>query len=207
MASFILAGEKMSINQEIIKLCFFGPSGSGKSTVAVLAKKILLEKNYSVQKINVGQPLHQIQDYIYDLFDLPNTGQDGQLLQFIAHHFEGSLGPYFSQKIESIENQNVNGLRVIINSDCRNNSYQYLKKLNFKFIRVLTSQDNVAIRLQTRGDISLAQKCHSVEQTNQIIPDYFLDNNDTLVSLESKTEILINQIINQSQRVSLRELY
>lgn len=207
MANYILAGAKMSIIQKRFKICFFGPSGSGKSTAADIAQKYLIQQNYLVQKVNVGEPLHQIQEYIYSTFNLSNTGQDGPLLQFVAKHFESQLGPHFSKKIQGLEADNCSYSLAIINSDCRDNSYQYLKNLNFKFIRVLASKDNISLRLQVRGDINLAQKNHSVEQISQIIPDYLVDNNESIISLKDKIETLINLIINQSSRTSLRDLF
>lgn len=207
MANYILAGVKMSSNSKIIKLCFFGPSGSGKSTVADIAKKILIQQNYVVKKVNVGEPLHQIQDYIYTTFNLANTGQDGPLLQFIAQRFETSLGPTFLKKIKNIEFINQSHSLVIINSDCRNNSYQYLKELGFKFIRVSTSESNIISRLEVRGDVSLAQKNHSVEQTSEIVTDYFLDNNDSVEDLQNKVINLLHNITIPPTRFCLRDLY
>lgn len=207
MANYILAGAKMSIIQKRFKLCFFGPSGSGKSTAAAIAQKYLTQQNYIVHKINVGEPLHQIQEYIYSTFNLPNTGQDGSLLQFIAKHFELQLGPHFSKKIQSLEANNCSYSLAIINSDCRDNSYQYLKSLDFKFVRVLASKDNIDLRLQVRGDINLAQKNHSVEQISQIIPDFQVDNNESIIILKDNIESLIKYIINQPSRTSLRDLF
>lgn len=207
MANYILDGAKMNIIQKRFKLCFFGPSGSGKSTAADIAQKYLIQQNYIVQKVNVGEPLHQIQEYIYSAFNLPNTGQDGSLLQFVAKHFESQLGPHFSKKIQNLEANNYDHPLAIINSDCRDNSYQYLKNLNFKFVRVSASKDNIGLRLQVRGDINLAQKNHSVEQISQIIPDFLVENNESVASLKDKVETLISHIINQSSRTSLRDLF
>ena len=196
----------MNSSQKIFKICFFGPSGSGKSTCAEIIKSKLIQKKWLVKKINVAEPLHQIQKYIYDVFGLANTGQDGPLLQFIAKYFESQLGPCFSKKVAEIVEQSCNCPLVIINSDCRNNSYQYLKSLGFKFIRVATAENNISDRLALRGDTAPAQKNHSVEQTSDIIADYSIDNNDSIDLLSNKIDQLIDSLIISSKRVCLKDL-
>jgi cytidine deaminase len=190
----MLVGGKMN-TPEVVKVCFFGPSGSGKSTCAEISEGIFKRRNFRVERVNVAQPLHDVQTYSYLRFDLDNTGQDGELLQFLAHHFEAMLGPCFRNRVLKLESKFSGTRLAIINSDCRNNSYSYLRDLNFIFIRVLSDPDTIEKRLGKRGDITLAEKNKSVEQINLIRPDIILDNNGTIGELETRIENLFENTL------------
>lgn len=176
----------------LFRICFFGPSGSGKSTCAKFAISYFKRQGFATCYLNAATPLHQIQKYSYRKFNITNSGQDGKFLQFLASHFEKNLGPNLIKQIAVSESRYVNKKLATINSDCRNNTYPYLKKLGFFFIKVSANPKVIAKRLSQRGDISLAQNSHRVEQSNHIHPHLILQNNKSKKSLEINLEKIFN---------------
>lgn len=186
--------------QKILKLSFFGPSGSGKSTSAKMIEERNLLPDFKIIQANVAKPLHEIQAKAYQLFDIPNTGQDGKLLQFLAKHFEDHLGATCIANIKVELGKDENGGRnlLFLNSDCRQNAYYALKKDGFIFIRVYTKLENIEERKGVRGDISNINDAERVEQIEKITPDYQLDNNGNLKELEMNIKTLLEEILKVS---------
>ncbi len=173
-----------------LRLCFFGKeSGVGKSTAGALAYDYLSFeiKTHSVYRLNVAQPLHDIQSFAYQRFNLESTGQDGRLLQFLAAHFQARLGPTFQANLDHLESLATK--TIIINSDCRNNTYPVLKDRSFIFIEVLRPRPIARI-----GDSSQFNKDHPVEFTSQIVPDLRLDNSGTLEDLRPRLTSLLHHL-------------
>lgn len=186
----------MRTSSRVTRIAFVGVSGSGKSICGKLLNKIMKNDfpNFKVAGLNVALPLHRIQAYAYRSFGLENSGQDGQILQFLASHFENRLGPTFLSNFERVLGKYRKKKLLIINTDCRNNAYRCLKKCGFTFIRVVMSASIRANRLGMRGDLFAADPQHAVEQIDRIKPDYIIENNGDLADLESKLSRLIRGI-------------
>lgn len=174
-----------------LKLSFFGPSGSGKSTALDLVQTILNSDYPTLThiKLNVAAPLHQIQNFAYKTFSLSNSGQDGMLLQFLATHFENKLGPTFVKTLSSLPHN------LVLNSDCRDNAYPYLKKSGFIFIRINTSSHLINKRLNLRSDISSADPNHQVEKITLIIPDFVINNDGSTIQLKQELSHLLTTLL------------
>ena len=172
-----------------IKIAFVGRSGSGKTTCGEIMRRIIKRRypKYRTVGLNVARPLHWAQAYLYRTFGLKNTGQDGVLLQFLAQHFEHRLGPVFRTNSKKLEAENGRKL-VVINTDCRNNAYHYLKKAGFIFIKVEARPEILVERLIARGDIHAANPGRAVEKTDLIKPDLGVENNGTLAELRQILE-------------------
>jgi len=187
--------------QNVSKICFFGPSGSGKNTVGYTAEHIIYEK-YGVDAIRVGhlniaEPLHYIQSHIYETLGLKNQTQDGKLLQFLIEHFGmKTICDVFVKELDKsvdIFHPDVSPT-FVLNTDCRNNAYPILKENGFIFIRIETKPEIRVRRLKNRKDITPANLNKELEQTNQIIADYTIDNNGTLQDLEEEVRKVIKQL-------------
>lgn len=191
-------------NEKILKVSFFGPSGSGKSTSARLIGEKNLLPDYKIIQANVAKPLHEIQAHAYELFNIPNTGQDGALLQFLAKHFEEHLGTTCVANIKFQLNKEENKDKNIffLNSDCRQNAYFALKKNGFVFIRVFTNFETIKERKGIRGDISNINEAERVEQIEKMRSDYLLDNNGSLFELEENLKIILEKMIRSGRTLT-----
>lgn len=193
-------------------LCFFGESGAGKTTAADIAVKLLMP-HYSVIRCDVATPLREIQNFCRKTFDLPNSGNprkpanftsDGELLSFLAQHFEPYLAPTFvkrynehmdlflsvqARRESSGSPQNTCGKPVFINADCRNNSYDLLKKLGFTFIKVCTPPEIRRSRTQQRDLTPFAS--NPAELISNIEPTYCLNNETTKLAFEEHIKLLL----------------
>ena len=85
----------------LINISFIGPSGSGKTTCARIASGILRDWDFHVAGCNVAGPLHRIQAYAHKQLSIPESGQDGKLLAFIAEHYEPYLISSFKEFVRA----------------------------------------------------------------------------------------------------------
>jgi len=192
---------------EIKNLCFFGESGAGKTTAADIAVK-LLRPHYSVIRCDVATPLREIQNFCRKIFDLPNSGNprkptsfasDGELLSFLAQHFEPYLAPTFVKRynehvdllLTTQARRDSSSLQktIFINADCRNNSYDLLKKLGFTFIKVCTPPEIRKGRTQQRDLTPFAS--NPAELISNIEPTYCLNNETTKLAFEEHIKLLL----------------
>ncbi len=185
-------------------ISFFGSSGAGKSTCYEYAEAYLESFGYKVFRANVARPLREVQSYAYKTFgkeyqdpDDPAFRQDGQLLGFLAKHFEERLGPCFKNSIEKILSENRSKKIAIINTDCRNNSYEYLLKMGFDFIRVETPPDTLTLRRRLRGDLTPFEHTSSVEQYDLIKPRLTISNDGTREELKEKIFVSLDILLNE----------
>lgn len=170
-----------------LKLCFYGPSGTGKSTMAKY-----LEDKYNFQLHKISEPIHHFQQYIYKYFNKEPDGQDGELLQFLANKIEnsfpGSLANHFIEKVKGTN------CELIINDDCRLNSYEYLKSEGFIFIKVFTYEETRISR--RRKDFTELDKNDSTELGFENFEMSFeIDNNYSFEYSFNQIDKIINQIL------------
>ncbi len=184
-------------------ISFFGPSGSGKSTCRHIAEAYLRDQGYITHNIDVAYPLRCIQAYTYEIFGLNTQDplgdgfqQDGQLLGFLAKHFEPQLGKTVRKFFSTIRPQiGDNDLVAFINTDCRNNAYQALKDEGFQFIKVDVFPDILNRRRQSRGDLTPFDYQSSVESYDQIEASYVLPNNNTVLALQEKIQKILDNLM------------
>jgi hypothetical protein len=185
----------------IRRLAFVGPSGSGKTTAAQYAAEVLSGHDFKVERLDVALPLREIQEFAYKRMSSPKLPrlcgdptksetflQDGKLLGFLAHHFEDWLTIPFKSRLKQLPTSTV-----IINADCRDNTYLALKGLCFKFIRLDTIQEIRDKRLFTRSDIT-TETSASLDSTSSIDEDFFIENNGSLSELKFKIYEVLNQL-------------
>ena len=193
--------EKKSKN---LLVAFVGPSCAGKSTCYEYALPELVRLGYLAFRCDVAIPLRCIQQFAYRQFGLASPGyadvptefkQDGKLLAFLAKHFEERLGPRLAFEVEAIQTQNHQELVAIINTDCRNNAYESLKKLGFVFVWVGASPNNLEKRRTERGDLTPFNPEATVEQTGHIHPRHYIFNNGTKEGLGDLVREIIRRII------------
>lgn len=184
-------------------LSFVGPSGSGKSTCYKYAEEALNAYNYDCYRIDIAEPLREIQEFAYNRFYKQSPGwyadpttfkQDGKLLGFLAAHFEEDL---VVPVIKYLEFQSKAGNIAFINTDCRNNCYKQMKQLGFKFIYVQSYFDLIVQRRKNRGDLTEFDYSIACEQTNKIIPEFTIHNNGRLEELRNNIFNLVRTLVNQ----------
>lgn len=167
----------------VVKFCLFGPSRSGKTTLS----NYLVEK-YGFELIKISRPLHEFQTHLYTKLGLFPDGQDGELLQFLANKIEkispGSLGKLF---LDRLHNSSSN---LIVNDDCRYNSYRFLEKEGFVFIKIVTNENNRNKR--ERVDITQSNPLDSVElDFEKFKIDEIVDNNNDIEKSFSQLDAII----------------
>lgn len=194
------------MKQHRLLLSFVGPSGAGKSTCFAYALS-LLRLGYQVHRLDVAKPLRMMQAYIYTVFgknspgqsdDPVNFKQDGQLLQFLAQHFEADLGAHFLKEFTAIVETEKTSPQplAIINTDCRNNMYALLVSLGFVFIKIEVEPEILKTRRTRRGDLSPYNIQKAIEQCECIQPAYTIKNNHSLEELEKQVhEIVLKTIV------------
>jgi len=193
------------VKKHRLLISFFGPSGAGKSTCFSYANS-LLRLGYQVHQLDVAKPLRLVQKHAYQIFGRDPPGnpdqpavfrQDGQLLSFLAKHFENDLGAYFLKELAKITEAEKKSQQpmAIINTDCRNNMYELLQTLGFVFIRLDVQSELLQKRQIERGDLSPYHPRKAVEQYNAIKPAYIIKNNGSLRELESQVHEIIIKII------------
>lgn len=170
-----------------LRVCFFGPTGSGKSTLAEH-----LTRRYDAELIKVAEPLYRLQDTFYQMLGVPRHGQDGELLQFLAQKIEreqaGWLGRTMLDKVRSSANP------IVINDDCRWNSYPELERAGFVFVRVRTSPEQMRGRL--RQDHTPVRADHAVERGfERFRTDHVLDNDGPLEATLKAAEHLMDSLL------------
>jgi energy-coupling factor transporter ATP-binding protein EcfA2 len=166
------------------KICLFAPTGSGKSTIAKC-----IAQEYNAKIIKIAEPLYHFQDYFYEMINKEIEGQDGELLQFLGQKIEsekpGWLGKTFIDKVKKCSN------KLIINDDCRFNSYEILKDFGFIFIKIVTEKEIREERL--RSDHVEINPNHPVEAGFDYFEENYCIYNNGLLE---ETMIEIRKIIN-----------
>jgi hypothetical protein len=147
---------------------------------------------YDAELIKIASPLYRLQNHFYETIGKKISGQDGELLQFLAQKIEkespGWLANVFLAQIQETNKE------LIINDDCRLNSYYALKNNGFRFIRVDTSVENI-IRRQ-REDHTKINPNHPVEQGfEHFQTDYVIDNNGLLEDTLCQTAVILEKLL------------
>ncbi len=183
---------------ENMYISFVGPSGSGKSTCFAYVEKYLSAQGFTVLKVNVAHPLRAAQSYCYSIFRKESQDplaedfrQDGALLGFLAAHFEDSLGVLFRERFAEALKGCAAGKVAVVNTDCRNNTYETLRSLGFVFVRISSREDVLAERRLHRGDLTLFDHNASVEAYDRIVCESVIANNGTREDLDKKVEQLL----------------
>ena len=172
------------MNKEKNLISFFGKSGSGKSTAAEMARNYFESVEIKTERIGVAEPLHEMQKSCYGILGIEIGGQDGELLQFLAKHFEKEMLRNFEERLEAL--LNYRGRLVIINHDCRDNAYEVLRRNGFIFVKIVTDDLIRSRRLNERLDVSRGDVSSEL-----IRADYLIENNGTMEELnETLVKIL-----------------
>jgi energy-coupling factor transporter ATP-binding protein EcfA2 len=178
------------------RICLFGPTGSGKSTIARH-----LASRYGGEVIGVAEPLHRLQELIYGFLGMHVAGQDGELLQFLAQKIEreqpGWLGRTVLRKVLASTSP------LVLNDDCRLNSYAALDSAGFVFVRVRTAPAEMAHR--QRRDHTEVRADHPVEQGfERFRTDHELDNSGPLDRTLAVAGDLVERLMHSPQGVTRR---
>lgn len=110
-------------------LVLIAPSGSGKSTAAQYLKTY-----YQAEIVKLATPLYQMQGEIYKKLNLPVTGQDGELLQFLGKKVFKLSPDFLFNEFKKVYNPQV----LTVNDDCRPHNYDNLKSLGAVFVEVVS---------------------------------------------------------------------
>ena len=168
-----------------MKICFLGPSGYGKST----AVKIL-SRHYNTVNVKLGEPLYDLQKHFYEKIKTKLQGeQDGELLQFYGMKVRKENPQYlledFGRRLENVPSE----AQIITNDDCRPYDYEYLKNLDFIFVKI----DGYK---RDRVDHSSSNPNLKIEWQSEIPFDYVLQNLSDLDTYEESILNLVKEIKN-----------
>lgn len=194
---------RFNMGRSGLRLSFFGPSGSGKSTCFRMAEDAIRERTgWHVYRADVAKPLREIQWAAYLKMGLvepwhseDDMPQDGQLLSFLASHFEPRLGKACCSFVDSVSQSRPARDAAFVNTDCRNNAYDALHDLGFWFVRVEAAADIIRERIARRGDSTPYDPSAAVEQIDKIRPHWTLHNDGTLDELRERVGCMIQAAI------------
>lgn len=185
-----------------VLIAFVGPSGVGKTTAYRFAHEHLLAREYIPVRVDVAEPLREIQAFAYRRFGRSDPGnprqpdvfqQDGKLLQALAQHFEGDLGPDVTWRVQQVLKLRP-GHIAVINTDCRDNAYPALKALGFTFVRLEAESRLRTARRLRRGDLNPADPDHPIERTWLVKADYHILNEGSETELSDRIAEVIAAI-------------
>ena len=193
--------------RKIVKIYLFGSSGSGKSTAAKLMVKIIEEKypEYLFHLISAKDETQDMATTItqtsggLDMLSIYKASQAVVFFRIVceqAEHFEQQLGEKCVDRVQqSIGLQSVDQNLVFINSDCRNNAYEFLKNAGFVFAKVYTSSGIIRKRRSGRNDIGKFDFKNPVEQIDQIREDFCIDNSRFLDDLSKNVNRFLRKVL------------
>lgn len=168
-----------------MRICFLGPSSYGKSTSVKI-----LSNNYQIINLKIAEPLYELQEIFYHKIETSLKGeQDGELLQFYGIKIRKENPTYLEENFKNRLACVNNNIDIITNDDCRPYDYQYLKDLEFIFIKINGYKRN-------RGDHSEANPNLITEWQSDIPYDYTLDNLGTLEDYETNILSLVKELKN-----------
>jgi len=154
------------------RISLIGPTGVGKST---LARRVA--ERFDGVVIKIAEPLYRLQEEFYRRIGKMVRGQDGELLQFLGHKVEKeSPGWLATQFLDQVERSQTS---LVVNDDCRLNSYKHLQANGFVFVRVHCEDTIHHARL--RADHTSADPNHEVEKG--------FDEFDTLFTVDNSGSI------------------
>ncbi|GAA0896208.1 AAA family ATPase [Virgisporangium aurantiacum] len=170
-----------------VRVCFYGPTGSGKTTVA----RHVAER-YGAELVKASEPLHRLQRMFYEVLELPVDGQDGELLQFLAGKVErerpGWLAGSLTRRVREATSP------VVVNDDCRANTYPAFEALGFVFVRVRSTPDAIARR--RRADHTPVDPRHPVERGFEAFRmDHELDNSGAIEHTLAAVDELMDGLV------------
>lgn len=168
-----------------MKICFVAPSGYGKTT----AVKIL-SNHYNTVNVKIGKPLYDLQDYFYEKIKAKLQGeQDGELLQFYGMKVRKENPSFLIEDFKRRLDEVSQDTEIITNDDCRPNDYDYLKNLDFIFIKI----DGYR---RDRIDHSSSNPNLKLEWQSEIPFDYILPNLTNIIDYEQEILKLIEEVKN-----------
>lgn len=167
----------------MIRISFIAPSCYGKSTAISI-----LSKYYRIKNIKIATPLYEMQQSFYSRLNIDiGDKQDGELLQFLGNKIRKEKPLYLIEKFTS-QLMNIDDVDIVTNDDCRPPDYDYLRKLDFKFITINGFK-------RDRNDYAEANVKSNLEwQNNSLEYDYQLNNYGTLAEYEENIINLMKEI-------------
>jgi energy-coupling factor transporter ATP-binding protein EcfA2 len=172
-----------------LRICLFGPTGSGKSTIARH-----LTNTYDAELIKIAEPLYRLQRVFYETLGISQERQDGELLQFFAQKIEKEQPGWLGQ--QAVRQVNRSQAALVLNDDCRLNSYSALLGAGFTFIHVRTPAEVIAKR--SRDDYRPVDPRHPVEQGfDQFRTDHVLANEGEFSTTLRNAEGLVKKLLDQ----------
>ena len=169
-----------------MKICFLAPSGYGKTT----AVKIL-SNYYNTINIKIGEPLYDLQNHFYKKINTEMLGeQDGELLQFYGMKIRKENPNYLIQNFKERLEKVPTDVEIITNDDCRPYDYEYMKQLDFIFVKIEGYK-------RDRIDHSNANPNLKIEWQSEIPYDYVLSNVLDLDTYEENILKLVKEIKNE----------
>lgn len=177
-----------------IKICLTGNTGVGKDTFFKIVENEFGVEN--VEKIQLGAPLYDVQDYIYKLCKVKKEYhiQDGELLNFLGQHMRiinpEVLKIHFLEKMSKLKE----GSNIVLCIDARPVDLSFVRKKGFIVVNIIANEQITKIRREKRGDISLGDPKHITEKHDVNEYDYKIYNNDSVYNFKTNILALMRQI-------------
>jgi len=140
----------------------------------------------------IAAPLYEFQALFYSRLGKSISGQDGELLQFIGEKIERECPGWLAARFLDEVARHADS--IVLNDDCRINSYVYLKQAGFVFVKVATRKAIRESRL--RRDHSALNRKHITEfGFDRFEQNFVIDNNGSLASAAAQIDFVLGELV------------
>jgi dephospho-CoA kinase len=171
-----------------IMLCLVAPSGAGKTTAFNILSEKFQECGLTVKCLKLAKPLYALQEMIYRECGIERIGerQNHGLLESFASKMReinpNSIIENFTKRLSDCDED------AVINDDLRDTAVDYpvMRSIGFKFVKVLTSEEVRAARLNLRNDLKVLVNSQLDKPLSKILGDYVVLNDGDLSAFKSQ---------------------
>ncbi len=152
---------------------FVASSAAEEKMCFDIANKFFGDRDFLVVRCDVLYPFRKIQEYAYQILNLPDSSDPNEAVSFktddlfmdlLFELFKSELGPTLKKRIEKEKRQAKLYPMVVITTDCQNKAYNSMRDIGYTIIRIESA---------TRESTKPKSHNHCVEEDHLVTRDDF----------------------------------